>query len=95
MSCGSKHTPQRRSDMTIGVLILKTQKLQDIYGHSTYRTTTPLSEMSIFCVRVGCQIQSKSSCSKLASECISNEPFVRTYTYNLKTIGHTRGKIFL
>ena len=55
-----------------------TQKLRVIYGCSTYWTTALLSEMFIFCVRVGCVIQLVSYGSKHASQSLYHKPFVRT-----------------
>ena len=63
-------------------------KLQVVYRRSTYWMTALLWEMSMFCVRAGCEIRLVSYSSKHASQSLSNKPFVRTYTHNLKTIGH-------
>ena len=70
------------------ILTLITRKLKVISGHSTYRTTALLLEVSIFCVRAGFEIQLVSYGSKHASQSLSSKPFVRTCTHNLKTTGH-------
>ena len=51
--------------------------------------TALLSEMSIFYVRAGCEIQLASYGSKHALQTLSGNPFVCTYKHNLKTTGHT------
>ena len=62
------------------VFALITWKLQIVCGRSTYRTTASLSEMSIFCVRVGCEIRMNSHASKHTSQSLSAEPFLRINT---------------
>ena len=69
---------------------LVTRKLQVVCGRFTYRTTTLLSEMYIFCVRAGCDIGMAIYASKHASESLSYKPFVRTYTHDLKSTGPIR-----
>ena len=73
------------------ILKLITQKLQviHVHGHSTYRMTTLLVEMSIFRVIIKCEIQLVSYGSKHASQSLSNKPFVHTHMYNFQTTGHT------
>ena len=61
-------------------LTLITAKLQVVYGRSTYRTTPLLSEMSILCVRAGCEMRLASYVSKHASQYLSDKPLVRTST---------------
>ena len=58
------------------VLTLVTPKLQVACGHSTYPTTVLLPEMSIFCVRAGCEIWLTSYASKHTSESLSDKSFV-------------------
>ena len=73
------------------LLALVTRKLQVVCGHSTYQMTALLVEMSIFCVRAGCEIQMASYTSKHTSQCLFNSPFLciqYTKTHNLKTSGH-------
>ena len=70
------------------ILKLITCKLQVAFGCSTYQMTALLSEMSIFCVRAGYEIQFASYASKHAMQCLSDKPAVRTYMDNLKTTGH-------
>ena len=57
VSYGSKHALQPLFNWDFCVLILVTQKLQVACGHFTYRMAALLLEMSIFCIRAGCQIQ--------------------------------------
>ena len=70
------------------VLMFITWKLQVVYGCTTYRTTAPLSVVSIFCVRAGCEVRLASYGSKYAWQCLYDKPFVHTYTHNLKITGH-------
>ena len=60
-----------------------TQKLQVIYGRSTYQTSALLSKMSIFCVRAGCKKGLVSYGSKHALQSLSDKPFVHTYITHL------------
>ena len=62
------------------VLTLIAQKIRVIYGCFTYQTTALLSEMSIFWVRHANKIGLASYGSKHASRCLSDRPFVHTYT---------------
>ena len=65
-----------------------TQELQVVHGCSTYQTTALLSEMLIFYVEDGFDIQLASYGSKHSSHSLSDKPlFVRVYTHSLKTIG--------
>ena len=59
---GSKHTSQSLSNEPFCVYVHA--QLQVTYGHSMYRTTTLLSAMSIFYVRVMCNIWLASYGSK-------------------------------
>ena len=56
-------------------LTLVTQKLQ-VVCRCTYRMTALLSEMSIFCVRAGCEVQMTSYTSNNASQSPSDKPFL-------------------
>ena len=62
------------------VLTLVTQKLQVICGHSTYRMTAILSEMSIFCVRAEFEKQKASYASKHTLQSLSDKPFFHIYS---------------
>ena len=42
----------------------------------------------LFCVRAGCKIQLASYNSKHTSQSLSDNPFVHSYTQDLKTAGH-------
>ena len=74
------------------ILALVTRKLQVIVcGHSTQRMTALLLEMSIFCVRAGCEIRMASYASKHTLQSLSDEPFLHiqcTQTHRLKTSCH-------
>ena len=51
--------------------------------------TALLSEMSIFCVKAGCETPLMSYAFQHTSQCLSEKTFVHIiYTHNLKTIGH-------
>ena len=63
------------------MLILVTWKPQVVCRCSTYWTTALLSEMSIFCVRAGCEKRMVSYASKDASQSLSNKPFVHIPLY--------------
>ena len=75
------------------ILTLITWKLQVVCRRSTYWTTVLLSNMSIFCVRVGREISMVSYASKHALQYLSDKPFVCIHAVvlrpNLKTSGHT------
>ena len=66
------------------VLTLITHKLQVVYGRSTYWMTALLLKMCISCVRAGCKIWLVNYGSKNALQSLSDNPFVHTYTHNLK-----------
>ena len=72
-SYGSKHTSQPLFDTTFCAYTLLTRILLVICGRSTYQMTALLSEMSIFCVRTGCEIWMASHASKHASQSLSNK----------------------
>ena len=55
------------------MLVRVTQKLQVVYGHSTYQTTALQLEMSILCVRSAYEIWFVSYGSKHASQSLSAE----------------------
>ena len=60
--------------------------LLTLFTRFTHRTTALLSEMYIFCVRVGFEIQIASYLSKHASKSLSDRPF---YAYSvLKACSH-------
>ena len=96
-SYGSQHASQPLSDTTF--LRTYTRKLKTTgcmrMFYCTYRMTTLLSEMPVFCVRGGCEIRMVSYPSKHASQSLSDKPFLHlqlyldtcTYMYNLKTSG--------
>ena len=63
------------------VIILVTKELQVINGCSTIQMTALLWEMSIFCVRAGCEILLASYGSKHVFQSLSSTPFVRTITH--------------
>ena len=58
------------------VLTLVTRKLQVVCRRSTYRRTALLSQMSIYCVRAGFEIQMASYASKHASKSLSDKPLL-------------------
>ena len=73
------------------ILRLVTQKLQIVCGHFTYQMTVLLSEMSIFFVRAGCEIQMASYASKHALQSLSDKSFLhnsvlRRITWKLQVI---------
>ena len=70
------------------MLILVIRKLQVICRCSTYWKTALLSEMSILCVRAGCEKRMVSYASKHASQSLSNKPFVHRGMHNLNTSAH-------
>ena len=93
VSYGSKHTSQSLSNITFCVYLTKiTRKLQVMHGCSTYQTTALLLEMSIFWVRVACEIKLVSYGSKHASQSLSDMPFVHTSTHTSNVI--TNGRIW-
>ena len=54
--------------------------------------TSLLSEMSVFCVRAGCETRIVSYASKHASQSLSDKPFLpiqSSLTHNFKTSGLT------
>ena len=71
------------------ILTLVTWQLQVVYECCTYRMTTILSEMSIFCVRAECMIWLASYGYKHSWQFLSNKPFVCPHMHNLKTTGYT------
>ena len=75
-SYDSKHGMQPLQYDIVCVLILITKKLQVICRRSTYRTTALLPEMSIFCVRAGCEIRMVRYASKHALQSLSDKPFL-------------------
>ena len=54
------------------IFTLVTRKLQVVCWRSTYRMTALLSEMSIFCVRAGCQVWMVRYASKHALQSLSS-----------------------
>ena len=62
--------------IVLSVLTLVTRKVQVVYGRSIYRMTALLSEMSIFCVRAGFEIQMANYASKHASQSLSDKLFL-------------------
>ena len=68
------------------ILTLLTQKLHVVYRHCTYNMTALQLEMSVFCVRAGCEIRLVSYASKCSSQFLSDKSFVRTYMHNLKSV---------
>ena len=50
--------------------------------------TALLLEISIFCVRAGCDIRLVNYGSQHLITALSNKPFVGAYTHNLKTTGY-------
>ena len=74
------------------VLTLATRKLQVVCRRCSYRTTPLLSEMYIFFVEDGFEIQMASSAFKHASQSLSDRPFLRiqcSLTLSLKISGLT------
>ena len=68
------------------VLTHITRKLGVVYERSVYQTTALLSEMSIIWVKTAHKLRFAGCGSKPASQSLSDTPFARTYTHNLKTI---------
>ena len=62
------------------VLTLVTREVQLVCGRFTYRMTALLSDMYIFCVRAGIEIQVVSYASKHASQSLFDRPF---YAYSV------------
>ena len=71
--------------------MLITQKLQFVYGCSTYEMTALLSEMSIFYARAGCEIRLVSYGSKHASQSPSDKSFV----YILTVVPLLNARVFI
>ena len=75
---------------TISKLRLQTDiRVSFWYGRSTYWTTFLLLEMSIFWIRVVCEIRLASYGSKYTSQSLFDMPFVCTSTHKLKSTGFT------
>ena len=70
------------------VLTFITWKLQVVSGDCTYRMTALLLDITIFCVRPGCEIQLASYGSKHALQSLFSKSFVHTCTHNFKTTVH-------
>ena len=68
-----------------------TQKLQVVYGYSSYGTTVLLLDTSIFLVGAACEIQVMGYGSKHASQSVSDTPFMHILSYNLETTGSVYG----
>ena len=76
-SYGFKHASPATFDATFWayVLTLVTRELQVVRGRFTHRTTALLSEMYIFRVRAGFEMQIASCASKHSSQSFPDRPF--------------------
>ena len=76
-SYGYKHTSKPICNTSFCAYTLVARKLLIVCRHSTYGMTALLSQMCIFCVGAGFEIQMGSYASKHASKSLSDKPFLR------------------